>query len=73
VIGKADALRGQIVKSFVVLRQGYAGSDALSDELVSMVKNSVGRHQYPREIEYVDALPKTETGKIQRFALRQRG
>ncbi len=72
VIGKADALRGQIVKSFVVLRPGYAGSDALSDELVSMVKSSVGRHQYPREIEYLDALPKTETGKIQRFALRQR-
>ncbi|MGB3447930.1 MAG: AMP-dependent synthetase, partial [Xanthobacteraceae bacterium] len=72
VVGKSDAMRGQIVKSFIVLRAGFSPSDALSDELVSMVKASVGRHQYPREIEYVDSLPKTETGKIQRFALRQR-
>lgn len=72
VIGKPDALRGQIVKSFVVLRPGFAASEALSDELVNLVKANVGRHQYPREIEYVTSLPKTETGKIQRFALRQR-
>lgn len=72
VVGKPDAMRGQIVKAFVVLRPGFAGSDALSDELVVAVKSTVGRHQYPRLIEYVGALPKTETGKIQRFALRQR-
>jgi len=72
VIGKPDALRGQIVKSFVVLRPGFAASEALSDDLVNLVKANVGRHQYPREIEYVTSLPKTETGKIQRFALRQR-
>ncbi|MBR1122602.1 AMP-binding protein [Bradyrhizobium lablabi] len=72
VIGKPDEMRGQVVKAFVVLRPGFTGSDALSDELVHAVKSTVGKHQYPRLIEYVDALPKTETGKIQRFALRQR-
>jgi acetyl-CoA synthetase len=72
VIGKPDELRGQIVKAFVVLRPGFAGSDELSKELVAAVRSTVGRHQYPRLIEYVGALPKTETGKIQRFALRQR-
>lgn len=72
VIGKPDEMRGQIVKAFVVLRTGYEGSDALSDELVQAVKSTVGRHQFPRLIEYVGSLPKTETGKIQRFALRQR-
>ena len=72
VIGKPDEMRGQVVKAFVVLRPGFSGSDTLSDELVAAVKSTVGRHQYPRLIEYVGALPKTETGKIQRFALRQR-
>ena len=72
VVGKADELRGEIVKAFVVLRPGKSGSDQLSEELVRLVKDMVGRHQYPRFIEYVDALPKTETGKIQRFALRAR-
>jgi len=72
VVGKPDDMRGQIVKAFVVLRPGFTGSDALSEELVAAVKSTVGRHQYPRLIEYLGALPKTETGKIQRFALRQR-
>lgn len=72
VVGAPDAMRGQIVKAFVVLRPGFSGSPELSDELAAAVKSTVGRHQYPRLIEYVAALPKTETGKIQRFALRQR-
>lgn len=72
VVGKPDELRGEIVKAFVVLRPGISGSDELSEALVRLVKDMVGRHQYPRLIEYVDALPKTETGKIQRFALRAR-
>lgn len=73
VVGKPDAMRGQIVVAYVVLRPGYTGSDALTEELVQAVKTSVGKHQYPRVVEYVDSLPKTETGKIQRFALRARG
>lgn len=72
VVGQPDGLRGEIVKAFVVLRPGFTGSDDLSKELAESVKAMVGRHQYPRIVEYVTALPKTETGKIQRFALRNR-
>jgi acetyl-CoA synthetase len=70
VVGAPDALRGQIVKAFVVLRDEQAPSEGLREEIVELVKDRVGRHQYPREIEFVAALPKTETGKIQRFLLR---
>ncbi len=72
VVGKPDALRGQIVKAFVVLRPGASPHPSLTGEIVDLVKRRVGRHQYPREIEFVRELPKTETGKIQRFLLRQR-
>ena len=72
VVGKPDPLRGQIVKAFVVLRPGVSAPPSLTDEIVELVKQRVGRHQYPREIEVVPELPKTETGKIQRFVLRQR-
>ena len=72
VVGKPDALRGQIVKAFVVLRTDVVDTPALVDEIVELVKRRVGRHQYPREVEVVRDLPKTETGKIQRFLLRQR-
>ena len=72
VVGKADSLRGQIVKAFVVLRPGAQANPSLTEEIVDLVKQRVGRHQYPREIEVVPELPKTETGKIQRFVLRQR-
>jgi acetyl-CoA synthetase len=70
VIGKPDPLRGQIVKAFVVLKPGHASSAGLGEEIADVVKDRLGRHQYPREIEFVDTLPKTETGKIQRFVLR---
>jgi acetyl-CoA synthetase len=72
VVGKPDALRGQIVKAYVVLKPGRAGQGGLEAEIVDVVKTLVGRHQYPREIEFLDQLPKTETGKIQRFLLRGR-
>jgi acetyl-CoA synthetase len=72
VVGKPDALRGQIVKAFVTLRPGAVSGPALTDEIVELVKTRVGRHQYPREVEIVRELPKTETGKIQRFQLRRR-
>lgn len=72
VVGKADELRGEIVKAFVVLRPGVSGDDGLSEELKTFTKEAVGGHQMPRVIEFIDALPKTETGKIQRFALRER-
>ena len=72
VVGKKDALRGEIVKGFVVLRPGIVGTDELAHELTTFVKQAVGGHQAPRALEFVDDLPKTETGKIQRFALRER-
>ncbi len=72
VVGKPDALRGQIVKAYVVLKPGRAAQRGLEAEIVDVVKTHVGRHQYPREIEFLDQLPKTETGKIQRFLLRGR-
>jgi acetyl-CoA synthetase len=72
VVGKPDELRGEIVKAFVTLRPGVVGHDQLAQELMMFVKETVGGHQAPRAIEFVDALPKTETGKIQRFVLRER-
>ena len=72
VVAKPDALRGHIVKAFVVLRPAGVTTPALADEIVELVKSRVGRHQAPREIEFVTELPKTETGKIQRFVLRRR-
>jgi acetyl-CoA synthetase len=69
-IGKPDPARGAIVKAFVVLRPGVVGDDALRDELAATVRRALGAHAYPREIEFVAELPKTTTGKIQRFALR---
>jgi acetyl-CoA synthetase len=71
VVGKPDALRGHIVKAYVVLRPGVARRPGLDAEIVELVKTRVGRHQYPREVEFVEQLPKTETGKIQRFLLRK--
>ena len=63
---------GHIVKAFVVLRPGTDAGPSLTEEIVDLVKTRVGRHQYPREVEVVRELPKTETGKIHRFVLRQR-
>jgi acetyl-CoA synthetase len=71
VVGKPDPLRGQIVKAFVVLRPGEPARDGLADEIVERVRHLVGAHQYPREVAFVADLPKTQTGKIQRFRLRE--
>jgi len=70
VVGVPDALRGQIVKAYVVLRPGVTGYPGLEGEIVDVVKTHVGHHQQPRAIEFLAELPKTETGKIQRFLLR---
>ncbi len=73
VIGKKDERRGEIVKAFVVLKPGLSARDELPDEIVQLVKQTLGRPQVPREIEIVADLPKTTTGKIQRFLLRDKG
>ncbi|WP_261663504.1 AMP-binding protein [Deinococcus sp. Marseille-Q6407] len=70
VIGKPDELRGELVKAYVVLRSGAEASDALKDELSSFVKTKLAAHAYPREIVFMDVLPKTPSGKVQRFLLR---
>ena len=71
VIGKPDEERGMIVKAFCVLKAGHAGDDALVKALQDHVKATIAPFKYPREIEFVAALPRTETGKLQRFKLRQ--
>ncbi|WGT62142.1 AMP-binding protein [Variovorax paradoxus] len=71
VIGKPDPDRGMIVKAFCVLKPGHEGGDALVKALQDHVKASIAPFKYPREIEFVTVLPRTETGKLQRFKLRQ--
>jgi acetyl-CoA synthetase len=71
VIGKPDAERTEIVKAFVVLRAGVQPSDALAEELSQHVKRRLSAHAYPREIAFTKQLPKTPSGKLQRFILRK--
>lgn len=70
VIGKPDALRGEIIKAFVVLDKTHKPSDALKEELSQYVKKHLAGHAYPREIEFIDKLPKTRSGKIMRRILK---
>ncbi|HEY4374111.1 MAG TPA: AMP-binding protein [Burkholderiales bacterium] len=71
VVGQTDADRGQVVKAYVVLKPGYYGNQAMTKTLQDYVKNAIAPYKYPRAIEYVESLPRTETGKLQRFRLRQ--
>ena len=71
VIGSPDPERTQIVKAFIVLRDENKRGDALTKTLQDFVKNRIAPYKYPRSIQYVDNLPKTATGKLQRFRLRQ--
>jgi 2-aminobenzoate-CoA ligase len=71
VIGAPDEERGQVVKAFVVVQPGHEPGQALVRELQEHVKRTVAPYKYPRAVEFVDALPKTQTGKVQRFVLRQ--
>jgi 2-aminobenzoate-CoA ligase len=70
VIGVADADRGQIVKAFVVLKAGHAADEAMAKALQDFVKQTIAPYKYPRAVEFRDSLPRTETGKLQRFKLR---
>jgi benzoate-CoA ligase len=69
-VGHEDTDRLIKPKAFVVLKDGYTGSPALEAELKSFVKDKIAPYKYPRWIEFVADLPKTATGKIQRFKLR---
>ncbi|MCA1735274.1 MAG: AMP-binding protein [Actinobacteria bacterium] len=72
VVGVPDDTRGQVVKAFVVLREGRQPSEDLAAQLKEFVKDDIAAYKYPRQIEFIAALPKTETGKIQRYKLRER-
>ncbi|MCU0968925.1 MAG: AMP-binding protein [Rubrivivax sp.] len=71
VVGKPDEARGTIVKAFVVLRPGHEPGEATTRALQEFVKQTIAPYKYPREIEYRASLPRTETGKLQRFRLRE--
>jgi acetyl-CoA synthetase len=72
VIGKPDDTRGAIVKAFIVLQPGESPSQALIEEIQGHVRGRLAPYEYPREIEFIDALPMTTTGKVQRKELRKR-
>ena len=72
VVGVPDEARGQIVKAYVILRDGAAGDDVKARELQELVKSRIAPYKYPRAVEFVTTLPRTNTGKLQRFLLRQR-
>jgi len=72
VVPKPDAARGAVVKAYVVLAPGVIGNDALVAELQRHVKGQLAPYEYPKEIEFIDALPMTTTGKVQRKVLRLR-
>jgi acetyl-CoA synthetase len=70
-VAAPDELRGNIVKAFIVLADEHAPSDDLADDIKRFVRERLSAYAYPREIEFVDDLPKTLTGKIRRIELRQ--
>jgi acetyl-CoA synthetase len=72
VIGKPDETRGAIIKAFIVLQPGESPSQALIEDIQGHVRGRLAPYEYPREIEFIDALPMTTTGKVQRKELRKR-
>jgi acetyl-CoA synthetase len=70
VVPKPDAERGAVVKAYVVLAPGFTGDTALVQQLQAHVRGKLAPYEYPKEIEFIDALPMTTTGKVQRRVLR---
>jgi len=71
VVASPDELRGNVVKAFIVLADGYEPSESLADEIKGHVRKRLSAYAYPRRVEFVPELPKTLTGKIRRIELRQ--
>jgi acetyl-CoA synthetase len=71
VVAVPDEIRGEVLETVVVLRPGYASSQDLTAEIQATVKNGYAAHAYPRQVHYVESLPKTPSGKIQRFLIRK--
>ncbi|HSH41161.1 MAG TPA: AMP-binding protein [Arenicellales bacterium] len=72
VIGKPDELRGSIIKAFIVLARGCSPGEELKRDIQATVKSRLAAHEYPREIEFIDEMPMTTTGKVRRMELRAR-
>jgi len=72
VVGKTDPVRAEIVKAFVVLKEGLSPSDELAADIQNHVRTRLSAHEYPREVAFIDALPMTTTGKVIRRQLRER-
>ena len=72
VVGSPDTLRGQRIKAFIVLAPGHAASDALVEDIQRSVRTRLAAHEYPRDVEFIDELPMTTTGKVRRIELRER-
>ena len=70
VVGRADEERGQVVQAHVVVKPGFTPGEALARELQEFVKAQIAPYKYPRSVKFIDQLPRTETGKLQRFKLR---
>ena len=71
MVSSPDKTRGEVVKAFVVLAPGHAASAELKQELQDHVKRVTAPYKYPRRIDFIDALPKTVSGKIRRIELRE--
>jgi 2-aminobenzoate-CoA ligase len=71
VVGAPDEQRGEIVMAFVVVRAGQVADDAMAHQLQEFVKHALAPYKYPRAVEFVTGLPRTETGKLQRYRLRE--
>lgn len=72
VVGSPDKDRGDLVKAFIKLKDGYEPSESLAEEIKQFVKTMLSKHEYPREVEFMDELPKTPDGKLKRKVLRER-
>jgi 2-aminobenzoate-CoA ligase len=71
VVGAPDEARGMLVKAFVVLKPGHEGDAAMAAALQDFVKQTIAPYKYPRAVVFRSSLPRTETGKLQRFRLKQ--
>jgi len=72
VVGKPDPVRTEIVKAFIVLKEGTEPADALAAEIQAFVRTRLSAHEYPREVAFIDEMPMTTTGKVIRRLLRER-
>ena len=72
VVGKPDELKGEVVKAFDVLKKDLQPTNSLQQEIQLFVKERLSKHNYPREVEFIDELPKTPSGKIRRKVLQEK-